>query len=696
MTIVVKRDGRNDPFTGKRIFDAVFKAAVDTGYLEQEAHNIADQTTFKTLPKFEGRETVTVSEIQDGVENVLMGSKYKDIARHYIEYRHDRDTIREGKSKLYSDIDNFLTGTDETYTKENANKSASELVSHRDLIAGIVSKHLAQATLPKDIMKLHNDGGLHVHDLDYFISRGIHNCGVYDFEYMLANGVKLGDIEIETPKSIGTAANVSCQIFSKISGSSYGGQSMAEFDKVMRPYAIRTLEKLQRDQQKYGTSDLFVKDKFRKAIYDACQTLLYQVQTVTGNNGQASFCTISLSLSTDPICKLIKEEYLKCHMNGIGPHHRTPIFPKVIYFVEDGVNLNEGDPNYDEFQLALQCSSKRMYPDYIMAPNNRAMTGGSEEVITPMGCRSFVGKHIENGKEKTTGRFNLGVTTVCLPYAALKAKRDGTDFFDELSYLCDKAFEANMFRVDRLKGTKAKVAPILWQYGALAHLGPDDVIDPLLYGGAATCSIGYAGLYEALETLGDTSKELGMKILKFMKDKTKYYTEKTNISFSIYGSPFENGCYRLTNALRKTFPDWEFDREYITNSFHLPVFKEVDMLTKFDWESDFYMLASGGNVNNIEIPNLSNNIKALEGVVKAAYDKVNYLIINQPVDQCFECGFEGEFVALEDGYHCPVCGNNNPDTASAIRRISGYIHDPLARPANKGKYQEQAQRYKNL
>lgn len=311
-------------------------------------------------------------------------------------------------------------------------------------------------------------------------------------------------------------------------------------------------------------------------------------------------------------------------------------------------------------------------------------------------CRSFVSKYIENGKEKTTGRFNLGVTTVNLPYAALKAKRDGTDFWDELEYLCDKSFESNMFRVERMKGTKAKVAPILWMYGALAHLDAEDVIDPLLYNGNATCSIGYAGLYEALEILGDTCKELGWNIIKFMKDKTAEYTKETNISFSIYGSPYESGCYSTVTALKKTFPDWEFDRDYITNSFHLPVFADVDMLTKFDWESDFYMLASGGNVNNIEIPNLTDNIDAFEGVIKAAYDKVNYLIVNQPVDKCFECGYEGEFEATEEGFRCPICGNNNPETAQAIRRVSGYIHSALARPANKGKYQEQSMRHKNL
>lgn len=248
-----------------------------------------------------------------------------------------------------------------------------------------------------------------------------------------------------------------------------------------------------------------------------------------------------------------------------------------------------------------------------------------------------------------------------------------------------------------MKGTKAKVSPILWQYGALATLGAEDTIDHLFYGGNATASLGYAGLYEALEILEDTSREKGMEILSFMKNKTVQYTEDTNISFSLYGNPLEGGCLRLASCLKEEFGDlWGTDNKFVTNSFHLPVFSDMGMIDKFEWESDFYLISSGGNVNNIELPNMSNNMEAFEGVIKAAYNKVNYLICNQPVDKCFECGFEGEFKALHDGFHCPSCGNNNPETANCIRRVSGYIHDALARPANDGKYDEQKKRVKNM
>lgn len=311
-------------------------------------------------------------------------------------------------------------------------------------------------------------------------------------------------------------------------------------------------------------------------------------------------------------------------------------------------------------------------------------------------CRSFVGKYEENGKEKTSGRFNLGVCTVALPYAALKAKGNKELFFKELEELCDKAYDFNQLRIERMKGTKASVAPILWMYGALAKLKADDTIDHLFYNGNATCSIGYAGLFEALEVIGDESKDFALEVLQFMKDKTKEYTQESKISYGLYGSPFESGCHRLTKAIKKSFPEWKFEREFITNSFHRPVFADINLAEKLDWEGDFYKITSSGNVNNVELPNLAHNIAAFEQVVRMAYEKVNYLIVNQPVDKCFECGFRGEFKATEKGHCCPSCGNSDPETATCTRRVSGYIHDALARPANKGKHQEQTQRTKHM
>lgn len=311
-------------------------------------------------------------------------------------------------------------------------------------------------------------------------------------------------------------------------------------------------------------------------------------------------------------------------------------------------------------------------------------------------CRSFVPQYIENGKEKATARFNLGVTTISLPYVALLAKGDKELVFAELDKAAELAYEANMFRIKRMKGTKAKVSPILWMYGGLATLGAEDTIDHLFYNGNATCSIGYAGLNELLEVCNDTSREFAVEVMTRLKNKIDEFTERSNIKFSGYGSPVESGCLRLASAIKRDFPEYGFDRDFITNSFHLPVFADVDIEEKFEWESDFYMLSSGGNVNNVELPSMQKNLKGMEGVIHMAYDKVNYLIVNQPIDECYECDFSGEFESTEWGYKCPTCGNNNPETASCIRRVSGYVHDALARPANEGKFAEQRVRTKHI
>lgn len=287
------------------------------------------------------------------------------------------------------------------------------------------------------------------------------------------------------------------------------------------------------------------------------------------------------------------------------------------------------------------------------------------------------------------------MSTVNLPYVALLADKNKTDFYDELDNACELAFKGSMIRIERMKGTKAKVSPILWQYGALATLEAEQTIDHLFYNGNATCSLGYGGLAETLEILGDTTKEKAVEVVKFLKGKTDEFTKRTNISFSGYGSPLESGSYRFAECIKRAFPEYKLGKDFVTNSFHVPVDKDINAFDKLDYESDFYMLSSGGNVNNVELPNMKSNPEALESVIKYAYDKVNYLIVNQPVDACYECGFKGEFEAKVEGLCCPSCGNNDPETATATRRISGYIHDALARPANKGKYAEQKVRAKN-
>ena len=377
--VVIKRDGLEKNFDITCIEEAIKKAAIAASKEINDFDDIISKITNKL-----NKEKMTVEEIQEVIEHTLMVSKYKDVAKKFIEYRHERDLARQSKSKIIRDVEGFLSQSSDEFVKENANKDASIVPTHRDLLAGILSKNYAEQILPKEVLLHHKLGAIHMHDQDYLITPSIHNCGVYNFNDMLKNGFHLNDAELESPKSIGTATTQLSQIFSQISGASYGGQSCHKYDELLKPYAERSLKKLQEEAKEYNLPDEWVWKKLRKEIYDAHQTFIYQISTISGPNGQSSFCTISLSMSTDPICKMIKEEYLKCHMKGLGKEGRTSVFPKVIYFVEKGINLDQKDPNYEELKLALECATKRMYPDIVFAPNNRKMTG-AEDVITPMG-----------------------------------------------------------------------------------------------------------------------------------------------------------------------------------------------------------------------------------------------------------------------------------------------------------------------
>ena len=379
-TQVIKRDGVIAQFDNNRIYLAIQKAA---NAASQTIENIEDLVS-KIISKFEGKEQVTVEDIQSAVEHTLLVSKYKETAKKYIEYRHERDLARQSKSKLVKDVEGFLSQSSDEFTKENANKAAGIVATHRDLLAGILSKNYAAQILPKDVYEAHKIGKIHMHDLDYIVTPSITNCGVYNFNDMLENGYSMNSAELSPPNSVGIATTQLSQVFSQISGATYGGQSCHKYDELLRPFVVKSLDKLKQEAEEYSLPDEWVWKKIRKEIYDAHQTFIYQISTISGPNGQSAFASISLSLSTDPLCKMIKEEYLKCHMAGLGKKGRTPIFPKVIYFLEEGVNLNEGDPNFEEFQLALKCSAKRMYPDYIMAHNNKRMTGASD-VISNMG-----------------------------------------------------------------------------------------------------------------------------------------------------------------------------------------------------------------------------------------------------------------------------------------------------------------------
>lgn len=692
---VIKRDGTKQIFDPSYIETAILAAASNVNVkMGDNAMKIALDIQAKLERKKQTDHPIAT--IQTLVENDLMASKYKDVARSYIEYRHRRDRIREAGSKLVLDIDGFLNYTNDDLTKENANKDAKSVNTHRDLVTGILSKHLAMTQiLPPDVAQWHKDGYGHVHDLDYLISP-LTNCQLVNYEDMLERGFTIGNAKIGQPNSIGVAATVLTQIIQAVASSQYGGQTSAHIDSGLKKYVEKSYNKLKKKQLKYNLPDSYVDEELNKEVYDAMQTFMYQVSSLTTTNGQAPFVTISFGLDTSKFGRMITENYLKVHTEGLGEDHVTPVFPKVIFFLDDGVNLKEGDPNYDLKKLAIVCASKRIYPDFISVPINKRITGAKHTAVSSMGCRSFLSAwEDENGVEKFNGRFNVGVVTVSLPMVAMQSKTENIDFFECLDSHFEMAYKAQMFRINRIAPTKARQNPVLFTQGSIARLDPDEEIGKLIYGGYASASIGFIGLAETVELLhGSQNKEHAIAICKFMKDKCNEFKMRSNVGFSPYGTPSESLALRSATCLKKMYGD-VISRDYLTNSFHQPVWVDSSPIDKWLYEEGFADLISGGNIGYIEQPNLSNNLEAYEAFVDFAYQHIHYFGINTPIDKCFECDFEGEFTPTADGYHCPCCGNHDPNTISVIRRVSGYLASPQDRPMNKGKQQEVMQRVKH-
>lgn len=691
---VVKRDGRVEDFSLEKVKRAVEAALLATGMDPEAAHHTAVRIGQRTFKLFMTTPVRHVEDFHREVENLLMEEPLlRDAARAYIEYRHDRDNAREGKGKLYADITGFLDQSAEEFTRENANKPSTVVNTHRDLLAGILSKHVALTQiLPKNLAEWHTEGFGHIHDLDYLVSP-LTNCCLVNYRDMLENGFKIGNAKIEKPKSIGVATTVLTQIIQAVASSQYGGQTCAHIDEGLKQYVemsfMKNVKQFQSHRNAVGPTN--------KMVYDAMQTLLYQVNTLMSVNGQSPFITISLGLDTSMFGRMITYNYLKVHKEGLGADKVTPVFPKVVFFLKEGVNMNPGDPNYDLKLLAMECCAERIYPDFISVPLNMQVTGSSDGKVTSMGCRSFLSHFATENGEKYDGRFNLGVVSLNLPMIAAEAKA-GKGFFTELlDKHMEMAYEAHMLRVGRLMDVTASQNPTLFMEGALARLGPDEKISKLFYDGYASISIGFVGLYEAVEILYDepVRKEMAMNILKYMKDICAEFKDRSGLGFSLYGTPAESLCYRFASKLQEKHPGL-IERDYLTNSFHQPVWLNSDPFSKWDFESGFAEISNGGNIGYVETPNLKHNMQALEALINYGYENIHYFGINQPVDQCFKCGFSGEFKATAKGFECPSCGNHEEGTISVIRRVSGYLSAPNSRPYNKGKMEEVLQRVKHV
>jgi ribonucleoside-triphosphate reductase len=700
---VEKRDGKTVDFDQEKIRNAVYKAGgtmtdADAAIMLVKYNQIRDGSEMK------------IARIQELVEESLMKTN-PAVARAYIEYRHDRDIAREQKSKLFKDISGMVNLSNKEITNENANKDARVFPTQRDLLAGIVAKHFARNhILPKHIVEAHDSGDIHYHDLDYSPFTPYTNCCLVDLKGMLANGFKMGNADIEPPKSIGVATALMAQITAQIASHQYGGTTFANVDKVLAPYVQMTYDKHFKDAKKYQIPrDVqYAIDKTEKDVFDAFQSYEYEVNTLHTANGQTPFVTITFGTGQSRCERMIQKAILKNRIRGLGKEGITPVFPKLVMFMEKGINLDPEDRNYDIKQLALECASKRMYPDIISSANNRAITGSSVPV-SPMGCRSFLSVwHDDNGNEILDGRNNLGVVTINLPRIALEAQEadDAHEAFwrilDDRLGLC---FEALMTRIDSLRGVKASVAPILYTEGAFGvRLNPDDEILELFKNGRSSISLGYIGLHETLLMFGSGqhpfdrigSQKLGRLIIEYLRAATEAWKKKTGFGFSLYSTPAESLCHRFCKLDFEKFGSVKgiTDKGWYTNSFHLDVDRKVTPFEKIDYEADYHYIATAGHISYVEFPDMKNNLQALEKVWDYAMEKLDYFGTNLPVDKCFVCGSDDEFTPTEEGFHCKHCGNHDPAKMNVTRRTCGYL-GAAERPMNKGKQNEIIHRVKH-
>lgn len=703
---VEKRDGTIVDFDKEKIRNAVYKAG---GTMTDE-----DSAIMLVLrSQIRNGKAMKISQIQELVEESLMKTN-PTIARAYIEYRHDRDIAREQNGKLFRDIKGLMTLSNKELTNENANKDSRVFPTKRDLLAGIVSKHMARNhILPKHIVAAHDSGDIHYHDLDYSPFTPYTNCCLVDLKGMLENGFRMGNADIEPPKSIGVATALMAQITAQIASHQYGGTTFANVDQVLAPYVEMTYNKHFKDAVWYGVpkSKQYAMEKTEKDVFDAFQSYEYEVNTLHTANGQTPFVTITFGMGTGWRERMIQKAILKNRIRGLGKKGITPVFPKLVMFMEKGINLNPEDRNYDIKKLALECSSKRMYPDIISAANNRRITGSSIPV-SPMGCRSFLSVwNDEHGNEILDGRNNLGVVTINLPRIAIEAEaqedEDAHDAFwrilDERLELC---FEALMTRIDSLRGVKASVAPILYTEGAFGvRLKPDDEILELFKNGRSSISLGYIGLHETLMLFGSGqhpfdrigSQNMGRLILEYLRAATEAWKKKTGFGFSLYSTPAESLCHRFCKLDYEKFGSIKgiTDKGWYTNSFHLDVDRKVTPFEKIDYEADYHYIATAGHISYVEFPDMKNNLEALEKVWDYAMDKLDYFGTNLPVDKCFECGSDDEFKPTEDGFHCTHCGNQDPEKMSVTRRTCGYLGAPAVRGFNEGKNKEMMHRIKH-
>ena len=702
---IIKRDGRIVDYDRQKIEVAIEKANRDVVGKEKatkgEIKEIIDY--IESL----GKKRILVEDVQDIIEEKLMEMGKHKLAKEYIVYRYNRALVRKSNTTDES-ILGLIRNENKELAEENSNKNTMLASTQRDYIAGEVSRDLTnRLLLPEKIVKAHQEGILHFHDADYFV-QPIFNCCLVNIEDMLDNGTVMNGKLIESPKSFQVACIVMTQIIAAVASNQYGGQSVNM--KHLGKYLRKSYNKYKKQiEEKYkgklsgNTIEELVEERVKRELEAGVQTIQYQINTLMTTNGQTPFVTLFLHLEeNDPYIKenaMIIEEILKQRIQGVKNEagvYVTPAFPKLVYVLDEHNCLKGGKYDYLT-RLAVKCSAKRMYPDYISAKKMRENYEGN--VFSPMGCRSFLSPwKDENGKYKFEGRFNQGVVSINLPQIAIIADGDEEKFWKLLDERLDLCKEALMCRHYALLGTTSDISPIHWQYGAIARLQKGEKIDKLLYGGYSTMSLGYIGIYEMTKLMKGVSHttpeghEFALKVMKYLRETADKWKKETNIGFGLYGTPAESLCYKFARIDKERFGTIKdvTDKGYYTNSYHVDVREKIDAFEKLTFESEFQKISSGGAISYVEIPNMQHNLIALETAVKYIYDNIQYAEFNTKSDYCQVCGFDGEIIINDNNeWECPNCGNKDHSKMNVVRRTCGYLGENFW---NAGKTREIKQR----
>ncbi len=703
---IIKRDGTITNYNPEKIRIAIQKANNEVSQKERVSKEKIEEI-IKYIEEL-NKQRILVEDIQDIIEQKLMEFDKYQLAKKYITYRYTRELVRKANTTDQS-IKELIEGENEYWNNENSNKNAKVVTTQRDYLAGITSTDITRRfLLPKEIVDAHDSGIIHFHDADYFAQNALHNCELINLEDMLQNGTVINGVMIEKPHRFITAATIATQIILAVTSSSYGGATVTlshlapfvrdSYKKYYDKYKERGLEEKQCAE--------FAKQDTKKEVADGVQTFNYQVNSMTNTNGQAPFLSVCMYLGETEEYKeelaMIIEEFLNQRIFGFKNEKGvciTPAFPKLLYVLEED-NIHENSKYWYLTKLAAKCTAKRLVPDYISEKKMleyKIDKNGNGNCYPCMGCRSFLTPYVDpkTNKPKYYGRFNQGVVTINLVDVALSSGKDMETFweiFEQRLELCHKALQA---RHERLSKAVSDVAPILWQYGALARLKKGESIHELLHNGYSTISLGYAGLYECVKYMTGHShtdngegKEFGLKVMQKLNDKCKEWKENENIDYSVYGTPIESTTYKFAKCLKERFGEIEgiTDRDYITNSYHVPVFEEIDAFSKLKLESEFQKLSPGGAISYVETPNLQNNLDAVIEVIKFIYDNIMYAELNTKSDYCQKCGYDGEILIDDDlEWYCPNCGNRDHSTLNVARRTCGYIGSNFW---NKGRTQE--------